>query len=236
MNEIDNHFSQIAGGKILDVATGDGGFIELLTDKLQTYDEIVGIDIVESKFDKAREKYEGKNISFAKMDGTRLAFENENFDTVSICNSLHHLSNINEALDEMKRILRPGGTFIVAEMICDNQSELQLNHVDLHHWWAKINQMEGITHNQTMTKSEIISYVEALNLSSVNIYDYVDPDTDPQDKDTIQYLNNVIDEYLEKLNGKPEHRNLIREGQSIRERINKIGIAWATQLVLIGTK
>lgn len=236
MNAIDNHFSKIAGGKILDVATGEGGFIELLTDKLPAYDEIIGIDIVESKFDKAREKYEDKNVSFAKMDGSNLAFDDENFDTVSICNSLHHLSNISETLNEMKRALKTGGTFIVAEMICDNQSELQLNHVDLHHWWAKINRLEGITHNQTLTKNEIVGYVDALNLSSVDIYDYVDPDTDPQDKDTIKYINDIIDEYLEKLYGKPEHRNLIHEGQYLCDRINEIGIAWATQLVIIGVK
>ena len=34
----------ISGGKVLDVATGSGGFIHLLIEGLRDFDEIIGID------------------------------------------------------------------------------------------------------------------------------------------------------------------------------------------------
>jgi ubiquinone/menaquinone biosynthesis C-methylase UbiE len=72
------------------------------------------------------------------MDAERLCFEDDSFDTVAISASLRHLSHIQRVLDEMVRVLKPGGHFIAAEMHRDGQTEAELTSVYLHQWVAQV--------------------------------------------------------------------------------------------------
>lgn len=236
MEVLENRLAGISGGKVLDIATGEGGFILMLKESLRDYDEFIGIDITDGKFNKAREKFEGEKISFAKMDGARLAFGNDSFDTVTVCNSLHHLGDIPSTLQEMKRVLRPGGHFVLFEMINDNQTPQQMNHVDLHHWWAAVNRLEGIPHNPTLKKAEIVSFIEQLDLSDFEAIEHLYNDDGQEDDETIQYLFGTIDEFLKKLESIPNTEALMDEGRELRRRIENNGFAWATELVVIGKK
>jgi ubiquinone/menaquinone biosynthesis C-methylase UbiE len=78
-----------------------------------------------------------KGIDFVKMDAQEMTFADASFDTVCIANSLHHVAGLRRVLAEMTRVLRPKGRFIVAEMYCDGQTDPQMTHVLLHHWWAQ---------------------------------------------------------------------------------------------------
>ena len=78
-----------------------------------------------------------KGIDFVKMDAQEMTFADASFDTVCIANSLHHVADLRRVLAEMARVLRPKGRFIVAEMYCDGQTDPQMTHVLLHHWWAQ---------------------------------------------------------------------------------------------------
>ncbi|MCK5126676.1 MAG: class I SAM-dependent methyltransferase [candidate division Zixibacteria bacterium] len=236
MNTLEQKFSRISGGRILDVATGEGGFIQMLKESLRDFDEFIGVDIIDTKFNKAKETFEGDNISFAKMDGAKLAFDDNSFDTVSISNSLHHMGDINKTLKEMNRVLKPGGNFIIFEVFRDNQTGPQLNHVDLHHWWAKVNRLEGITHNPTLTRPEIEHFAKNLNLSSIETVEYFYAEEDQEDDETLTYIYKTIDEYIDKLNKRPDSDHLIEEGLAIKGRIQNSGFAWATELAIIGIK
>ncbi|MEZ5360718.1 MAG: class I SAM-dependent methyltransferase [Candidatus Zixiibacteriota bacterium] len=233
---LEDKLGTISGGRVLDIATGEGGFILMLKESLRDFEQFVGIDITDSKFNKAREKFEGENISFAKMDGAKLAFSNDCFDTVTVCNSLHHLGDIPSTLQEMKRVLRPGGNFLIFEMFSDNQSPQQINHVDLHHWWAAVNRLEGIPHNPTMRKAEIIDFVNQLNLHKVEFVEHLMSDEDREDEETLEFLFKTIDEFLKKLESIPDSEKLMSEGRELRRRIEIDGFAWATELVAIGKK
>ncbi len=236
MDVLEQKFSQISGGKILDVATGEGGFILMLKESLKDFDEFIGIDVTDNTFDKAKESFEGENISFARMDGAKLAFDSDCFDTVTISNSLHHLGDISSTLEEMKRVLRPGGNIIIFEVFRDNQTKQQLNHVDLHHWWAKINRLEGITHNPTLKKHEIVELAGKLHLKELDTIEYFYSEDNIEDDETLDYLYKTINEYLEKLTSIPDSDDLVEEGIEIRRRIKEEGFAWATALAVVGKK
>ena len=55
---IDSILRNIDGGRVLDVATQDGHFVQILMDHLKSYSEIVGVDISEQAIETA-----SKNLS-----------------------------------------------------------------------------------------------------------------------------------------------------------------------------
>jgi len=99
----------IDGGRVLDVATQEGGFVQILMGNLKGYTEIVGIDIHERAIETAQSTIGQESVWFLVMNAEQLDFEDDSFDTASISASLHHLSNIQRVLEEMKRVLKPGG-------------------------------------------------------------------------------------------------------------------------------
>lgn len=105
----------ISAGKILDVATGGGQFINFLLETLKDYVEITGIDTSEKAGATFAEAFKDQpNIRYIKMDAQHMDFPDASFDTVCISNSLHHMPEIELVLLEMKCVLRPGGYFIVS--------------------------------------------------------------------------------------------------------------------------
>ena len=59
---IKNRLNTISGGKILDVGTESGDFIQTLMLTLKDYDSFVGIDISEKEFDSAQSQFENKPV------------------------------------------------------------------------------------------------------------------------------------------------------------------------------
>lgn len=227
----------ISGGKALDVATGSGQFINILFENLKDYDEITGIDTSDKSVSAFAETFKDKpNIRCLKMDAQRLDFAEESFDVVCISNSLHHISDLEPALREMKRVLRPGGHFIIAEMYRDNQTEAQMTHVLLHHWWADVDTAKGIVHNSTHTRQQILGIVGTLDLTELVFGDISDLNDNPKDPETVKYLIDVIDQYLKRIEGLPGESTLRERGLELRQRVKEIGFHSATSLVAIGKK
>ena len=230
------YFKHISGGRVLDVATGGGGFVQFLKDSLKDYSEIIGVDVPSTRLAGTQEKFAGDPIWFIGMNAAALAFDAASFDTVTIANSLHHLDDVDGVLREMYRVLRPGGRIIVVEMFRDNQTPAQLSHVLLHHWWARVNRLEGIVHYPTMTRQQIIGHIRKLGLQSVETIDYADPDADPHDRRTLEEIEKIINEYLAKIENDPGHADLYRDGKSLLERAYKVGFAWASEVIITGIK
>ncbi len=164
----------------MEVATGSGGFVTFLMENLKDYTEITGIDCNERPLEAARKSHGQENIHFQRMDAARMDFPDCHFDTVSIANSLHHMSDLTGVLSEMMRVCKPGGHFIISEMYRDGQSETQLTHVWLHHWWAAVDTAEGITHSETFTRQEVVEIIQKTGLHELEYYDLNDLESDPR--------------------------------------------------------
>jgi ubiquinone/menaquinone biosynthesis C-methylase UbiE len=160
----------ISGGRILDVATGDGESIILLMKTLKHYDSFVGVDISTRDLESARKRLTGKPVRILQMNAETLEFGDGSFDTVCIFNSLHHLDKVDNVLAEMRRVLKTGGCFIMQEMYCDgDQTEAQKTEILKHHWHAEIDSLLGITHNRTFTRRRMIDTAKSLNLEELTI-------------------------------------------------------------------
>jgi SAM-dependent methyltransferase len=244
----------ISGGRILDVGTGGGAFIDTLIKTLKSYDSFVGIDYAPSESCRedmmaAKKKFEGKPIRFLEMNAENMDFEDDAFDTVCVSHSLHHLSNIDKVMAEMKRILKPGGTFILQEVYCDgDQVEAQKADRLQHEWGAKIDTLLGITHNKTLTRQSILDIVGNLGLRELEVFDsthsidclFCDKRyqcEDPKNQATFHDSIKDIDDTMRRIEDYPdlEMRNLLKkEGERIKEIISEYGIASASYLMVIG--
>ncbi len=224
----------ISGGKVLDAATGSGGFIRFLVDGLKAFDEIIGIDNSERGAAAFAEAFRDRQkIRFKQMDVAQMGFPDETFDTVCIANSLHHLPNPEQALYELKRVLRPGGHFIISEMYRDHQAETQLTHVELHHWWAAVDTAGGLLHNQTYRRRELVELVAGLDLSDLAFFDLSEMESDPYSPKIIHELNQIIERYQERADGHPD---LQARGETLRQRVQQVGFHSTTSLFALGRK
>jgi ubiquinone/menaquinone biosynthesis C-methylase UbiE len=234
MTELSKTLKGIHAGKVLDVATGSGGFIHFLLDELTGYDEIVGIDSTERGAAAFAEAFKDKpNIRFLQMDATHMDFPDASFDTVCMANSAHHFPEPAVVLAEMKRILRPGGTFILLEMYRDNQAETQMTHVLLHHWWAAVDRVGGVVHNETYRREELVEMVAGLGLSELQFFDLSDLGDDPKNPEILEELNSIFDRYLQRAE---EHPDLQAQGETLRRRVQDIGFHSASSLAFVARK
>jgi SAM-dependent methyltransferase len=222
----------LSGGRVLDVATGAGGFVRFLLDGLRDHEEIVGIDSSPERGEAFATAFgDHPDVRFVEMDADRLAFPDRSFDTVCVSNSLHHVVDPAPVLAEMLRVLRPGGHLVVNEMYRDGQSETQTTYVLLHHWWAAVGTLRGDVHRETYRRAEIVEIVEGLGLADLRIVDLADPDKDPHDPETVAELEAAIDRFFALADGQP---GLQQRGEELRVRLREVGARDATQLVAIG--
>jgi ubiquinone/menaquinone biosynthesis C-methylase UbiE len=229
-------FSVFSAGRVLDVATGRGGFIHFLVEQLNDFVEITGIDTQDSAAAAFAAAFPQPNIHFRRMDATHMEFPDRTFDTVCIANSLHHLPDVHAVLSEMQRVLKPGGHFICLEMYRDGQDEAQLTHVLMHHWWAAVDMERGVCHHPTFTRQELLDLLDSLQLEKVQIIDHTDDEGDPFDPEGIAELNGIIDRYQALAAELPGGSELQGQGEILRQRLAKCGFKGATSLVLLGRK
>jgi SAM-dependent methyltransferase len=223
----------ISAGRVLDAATGSGGFIQFLMEGLKEYNEIIGVDNNDRAAAGFAEAFkENPKVHFQRMDASSLDFPDASFDLVCISNSLHHL-NPKSVLNEMRRVLRPGGTLLISEMYRDHQTETQMTHVLLHHWWAAVDTVDGILHRETYTRQELLDLVANLGLKEVSTYDLSDLSENPHDSAIMAELNPVFDRYIQRAEGHPK---LQARGMELRQRVENVGFHSATTLVIVGQK
>lgn len=223
----------LPGGRILDVATGNGGFIHFLLEGLPAYSEIIGIDNNERSAAAFAQAFkEHPNIRFEPVDALQMSYPEASFDLVCISNSLHHFENPQAVLGQIKRVLRPGGHFILAEMYRDDQNDPQMTHVHLHHWWAAVDRSSGVVHNETSLRQELLGLIASLGLADLKVYDLADSEEDPKNPENLAQLNAVIDRYIQRAEGHPD---LQARGEELRQRLSEIGFQGATTLIVVAT-
>ncbi|HVH65100.1 MAG TPA: class I SAM-dependent methyltransferase [Candidatus Acidoferrum sp.] len=106
------------GDRVLDVGCGPGYFTRMLAEATGPSGSTVGIDAAPEMIDYARRKARRlPNCRFEPGSAASLSFDDAAFDVVASSLMLHHLPDElrSQAVDEMKRVLRPGGTLLLAE-------------------------------------------------------------------------------------------------------------------------
>jgi ubiquinone/menaquinone biosynthesis methyltransferase len=92
----------------LDLACGTGDISFLLARKYPK-GRVLGIDITEPMLDLARSRNDCVNLRFANGDMADLKVESESMDIVSGGYALRNAPDLARAIDEIRRVLKPGG-------------------------------------------------------------------------------------------------------------------------------
>ena len=101
------------GGTVLETAAGTGIGTRHLRNALPKDVQIVVTDLNEPMLEFAKRKFDPHdNMEFQPADATGLSFPNASFDAVVCLFSLMFFDDKPAAIQEVARVLKPGGTFV----------------------------------------------------------------------------------------------------------------------------
>jgi ubiquinone/menaquinone biosynthesis C-methylase UbiE len=110
-----------AGKDVLDYGCGPGYLTRYLIE--EGAKSVTGIDVSDAEIEQARERAEENGIAdrsrFVVADAHATDFPDDSFDVIVGDSILHHLE-LRRALEEIRRILRPGGRAVFLEPLWHN--------------------------------------------------------------------------------------------------------------------
>lgn len=235
MEQLEFHLSKNQTKKVLDVGTGVGNFIFLLTQAIKNYDEIIGIDTSKRAVEVAKSYFpDNEKVKFVVMNGEHIEYPSDYFDVACLSNSLHHLEDAKPIFIEMERVLKPDGLLLIHEMISDPLTNKQTSHKLIHHFSAEIDRYLGLIHGKTYTKEEI---EQKLNqYSTCEIEDSWVPEH--QDKhefsnDEVEQVINSLDQMVNRVQDSDQLPYFRQKADSIKEYVRENGFDLATQYIFV---
>lgn len=120
-----------------------------------------GVDMTPAMIERAREEAAAaglENADFSLGDATAIEFEDGSFDGALTRFSFHHIPAPQRALEEMARVVRPGGHVIVADHARDEDPDVAA-------WVEEIERLRDPSHWACLTPSRMQSIAEAAGLA-----------------------------------------------------------------------
>jgi ubiquinone/menaquinone biosynthesis C-methylase UbiE len=130
-DRIRNLFAYISlhgGDCVLDVGCGTGRLVPFIQKKCGDGGVVVEMDFSEGMLKFAKKKYDGKNIYFVQSDAQFIPMKKQVFDAVLCFALFPHIHDKLSALEEFRRILKPGNPLYIAHTM----SRKELNHFHAH--------------------------------------------------------------------------------------------------------
>lgn len=100
---------------VLEVGSGRGGGANYVARYLNPR-KIVGLDISKNAVELCQRIYSAPNLTFVEGNSEKLPFANNSFDVVYNVESSHCYGNMQAFVDEVYRVLKPGGYFAWADL------------------------------------------------------------------------------------------------------------------------
>ena len=157
---------------IVDVGSGTGDLINLIL-KLKKNNSIYAVDLNSEMLKYAEKRHKNKNVSFLKANAENLPFNNSSMDKYIISFCLRNVTDIDRALRESYRILKPGGIFYCLEFSSPESSLIKK------------------VYNQY--KKNIIPWIGSKVTKNKEAYKYLEESIDqfPNQKKLISFLNKI---------------------------------------------
>lgn len=98
--------------KLLDIGCGTGYLIDMLSKEYEA--EFTGLDLSPEMIKQANSK-NIKNAKFVEGRSDAIPFDDNTFNIVTCSQSFHHYPDTDKAMQEAKRVLKPGGLYILSD-------------------------------------------------------------------------------------------------------------------------
>ncbi len=118
-NQIIDNFLEQINGNVLDITTGTGTIARYIRNN--TNCDVYGIDFSQEMIQEARKLSNG--INFKVGDIHNLPYQNNSFEVVTCSYGFYWVEDIEKAIAEIKRVLKPKGLFILLEEEFRNGNE-----------------------------------------------------------------------------------------------------------------
>ncbi|MDA5094904.1 methyltransferase domain-containing protein [Aliiroseovarius sp. KMU-50] len=102
-----------SGEKILELGSGNGIFARELAERVRPGGEVIGLDPSEAILEMARHIY--PQGEFIQGDAQDLPFEDRSFDAVAAAQVFCFLKDVDQALAETYRVLKPQGRVVILD-------------------------------------------------------------------------------------------------------------------------
>jgi ubiquinone/menaquinone biosynthesis C-methylase UbiE len=152
---------------------------------------VVGIDLTPTMVERARADAAAagvENVSFEVGDATALPLPDDSLDGAITRFSLHHIPAPIRVLEEMRRVVKPGGYVVVSDFVTDNDGESAA-------WQEQIERLRDPSHWALLTPSRIAALGERVGLEP--------------DQERIVPFEIDFDEWLNRASGGPANAELI---------------------------
>ncbi|WP_372649279.1 class I SAM-dependent methyltransferase [Draconibacterium sp.] len=231
MEQLQQFFQDKTVSTVLDVGTGSGNFISVLKEALNNT-KFTGIDPDNASLEEAAKIH--PDVHFSIMSGEQLDFPDSTFDAASISMAMHHLPDVQQTFNEMKRVVKPGGWIIVNELFSDNLNPAQEVHKSMHHFRSTVDRLNGVCHNDTFTRAEILEQVKKAGLEICTAFNQEKDRVEPSTEDISERKDQLI-KILSQIKDRPEYHELKKQIPEIEKALQQYGFQMATRLVVIAT-
>ncbi len=149
---IREHLGDLRGKRVLDVGCGKGRFARVFREQEPAV-EIWGLDISEEML-----RYVPKGIQTRAGSMTELPFDSDSFDGAYATESLEHAVEIEKAVAEICRVVKPGGRIAIIDKNAEHWGRLETPEWER---WFKPKELERLLKRHCRrVSSKLISYWE----------------------------------------------------------------------------
>ena len=150
-----------ARNRALDLACGPGIVAEVIAPRVR---EVVGLDVTPEMIRLAHDRLEKAQLTnayFSVASVEALPFKENEFDQVITRLSLHHFHDVAAVLSEVRRVLRPGGDLIIADVVSPEDADESALHNSLE-------QLRDPTHVRMFAPAELLEIIHVAGFSLVS--------------------------------------------------------------------
>ena len=145
-------FGDLADKRVLDVGCGKGRFARVLQER-NPEAEVWGLDISEEML-----RYVPAGIHTRVGSMTELPFADSTFDCAYATESLEHAVDIGRAVDEICRVVKPGGKLVIIDKNAGHWGQLETPRWE--RWFGRKELEDLFRRHCRVVRSEYLSYWE----------------------------------------------------------------------------
>ncbi len=121
-----NKLQGVPGGRLADLGCGTGEMLFQILREFNSRFQLYGLDISAESLKKAELRCGGR-AAFIKGDVEKLPYPDESLDILLCMHSFHHYPRPRLALQEMRRVLVPGGRLYLVENLYSTYRRVRIN-------------------------------------------------------------------------------------------------------------